>query len=70
VNDLDAHDAALAGLRQHPSRFEAGDAQLGADLVLRLVLLVIELRDAHGQQLFVHASRVSRLQLMCKPVLI
>src|SRR5690606_29054593 len=49
VHDLDAHDTALARVAKKPPDFPPSHAEQRADLILRLVLVVVELGNAHGE---------------------
>src|SRR5690606_21311377 len=66
VDDLDAHDAPLTGLREQAADLPARDAEERADLVLRLVLVVRKLGDADHQQLVIHGILL-RIQLRSPP---
>src|SRR5690606_6511040 len=54
MHDLDPHDALLPSVREKPPDLPARDLQKGADLILRLRFVVVQLSDAHSEQVFVH----------------
>jgi hypothetical protein len=54
MHDLDADDALLARLCVESSDLPPGHLEEGADLILRLGLVVVELGDSHGEQIVIH----------------
>lgn len=69
MHDLDAHEPLLARRRQQPADLPAGDAESGADLILRLARFVVELRGFHSQDLVGvvqgHTSKPRREHNVC-----